>query len=105
MFIRFLLKNNGNSKDKKLSDIANSIRALNSREFSLEGIGVDNCFYKLPFDELFNLKNEQSLNKKLCFYCRRFYFLLLFQLIFYILTINRKKSELLPTAHFCEFYG
>uniref|UniRef100_A0A1I8B5H6 PHD-type domain-containing protein n=1 Tax=Meloidogyne hapla TaxID=6305 RepID=A0A1I8B5H6_MELHA len=71
IFIRFLLKNRFNSKNKKLSDIAKAMHALNSREFSLEGLGIDNCFYKLPFDELFNSKNEQNLNKKSCFYCRR----------------------------------
>jgi len=50
------------------------MRALNSREFSLGSLGVDDCYYKLPFDELFNLKNDQNLAKKSCFYCRRFSF-------------------------------
>nr|CAD2167149.1 unnamed protein product [Meloidogyne enterolobii] len=69
IFIRFLIKNR--YKNKTLRDLAKAMRALNSREFSLGGLGVDDCYYKLPFDELFNLKNDQNLAKKSCFYCRR----------------------------------
>nr|CAD2183024.1 unnamed protein product [Meloidogyne enterolobii] len=69
IFIRFLIKNR--YKNKTLRDLAKAMRALNSREFSLGSLGVDDCYYKLPFDELFNLKNDQNLAKKSCFYCRR----------------------------------
>ncbi|CAK5124169.1 unnamed protein product [Meloidogyne enterolobii] len=72
IFIRFLIKNR--YKNKTLRDLAKAMRALNSREFSLGSLGVDDCYYKLPFDELFNLKNDQNLAKKSCFYCRRFSF-------------------------------
>ncbi|KAF7634378.1 PHD-type domain-containing protein [Meloidogyne graminicola] len=61
-----------NKNGETLSNISHAIKALNSREFSLEGLGIDNCYYKLPFDEIYNLKNEQNLNKKMCFYCKRF---------------------------------
>ncbi|KAL3083768.1 hypothetical protein niasHT_036761 [Heterodera trifolii] len=70
-FVRFLLRLSGKdgAPSEDFSEFVNSLKAINSREFSLDKLCVEECFYKLPFDELF-AKDEP--NSKRCFYCKRF---------------------------------
>ncbi|KAI3415922.1 PHD-finger, variant 2 [Globodera pallida] len=51
------------------SEFVNSLKAINSREFTLEKLDIDESYYKLPFDELFESYEPNSKN---CFYCKRF---------------------------------
>uniref|UniRef100_A0A914I790 PHD-type domain-containing protein n=1 Tax=Globodera rostochiensis TaxID=31243 RepID=A0A914I790_GLORO len=69
--VRFMLRLSGKdgAPSEDFSEFVNSLKTINSREFTLEKLDIDESYYKLPFDELFESYEPNSKN---CFYCKRF---------------------------------
>lgn len=71
--VRFMLQKDDDGKNeepRQLIDFMNALRSINAREFSLDKLNVDESYYKLPFDEVFNKAEQQG--RKPCFNCHKF---------------------------------